>query len=773
MIRRRCIFFAVFFLFSFAMLCGNGDLIAKSKGNGRILGFVFDNADDSPLGYVNVYLEKTKWGTTTNERGFFDISSIPPGKYNVIVRMMGYAPLTIRGVNIRGGKIKIIKVKMTRQVLKLQGVNITADRATQMLKSEHSLADHQILKARDIIKQVGALEDPQRALSFLPSVVTRNDMNTQLYIRGGSPDQNLVTLDGIEILNPSRLFVVMGGGVSVVNPDLIEAIDLAPGGFGVDYGNKLSALMRITTREGNREKPAVSCNTTLVSASAIAEGPFSGGRGSWLVEGRRSFYDIIANGMYSQNYVFPYFYDVHSKIALNLTENNKFTAFYTYLGEGAKLNDYKKEQLDLLNQGNGSIWGGRLTSIMSPKLATNLLIGGYFDNNSVNIFDTFNYNFNASLAYRVKRYTMRSDLLFYPANWFHFKTGTNFNFNTNDILWKIKWRNFVNLPESINYNTNSAIYGAYWQMRLRGSYWFELTSGLRYDYSTLFNEADWSPRAKLVLSPHPNLTTWLNWGVYSQYPDILTIMARGEPMDITKNNMNLGAERAVHEIAGMEWRASQRTKFKLEIYKKDFDRLLLPKNEQSFIPQNSGVGLAQGIEFTFQIVRNPKNHFGLWFNYSYSEAKYRNKKSDEWTFFDYDQRNQFASGLEIKLSSGWSLSSVWRYGTGFPYTPVQAMRRDPGNTGGFVNGWEMVQSPKNSARYPDYSRLDIRLTYTYKGRYRDLSAYIDFMNVLNHNNVYLYEWDFYGEGQENEGVGRRSVYYMMPFIPSFGLSFGL
>ncbi len=152
------------------------------------------------------------------------------------------------------------------------------------------------------------MEDAYRAMATLPSVVTRNDLNTQLYIRGGSPDQNLVIYDGVEIFNPSRLFVVMGGGISLVNPDIIEAIDLAPGGFDVEYGNKMSALMKISTRDGRRDRVAVKSSTSLVSVRAVAEGPIAHGRGSWLIAGRRSFYDMLANNFYSQNYVFPYFF---------------------------------------------------------------------------------------------------------------------------------------------------------------------------------------------------------------------------------------------------------------------------------------------------------------------------------------------------------------------------------------------------------------------------------------------------------------------------------
>src|SRR4030067_1270846 len=128
----------------------------------------------------------------------------------------------------------------------------------------------------------------------LPGVASRNDLNTQLYIRGGSPDQNLILYDGIEILTPSRLLVVMGGGISLVNPDVIETIDLAPGGFGVENGNKMSALIQLKTRDGRRDRLSMRTSASFVTARTVMEGPLPGHKGSWVVAARRSFYDIFA-----------------------------------------------------------------------------------------------------------------------------------------------------------------------------------------------------------------------------------------------------------------------------------------------------------------------------------------------------------------------------------------------------------------------------------------------------------------------------------------------
>ncbi|MBN1999614.1 TonB-dependent receptor [candidate division KSB1 bacterium] len=745
---------------------------AKSR-TGVISGLVVDRNDSTALPHVNVILENTMLGSSTDLNGYFIIKGVPPGEYNLFVLMMGYRTMLIHKVQVYPGQTRKIYVRLRPKVLELGGVQVTADRATQMVDQERSLAGHEVITPRLVINKAGAFEDAYRAMITLPSVSSRNDLNTQLYVRGGSPDQNLVLFEGIEILNPSRLFVVMGGGVSVVNPDIIQAIDLAPGGFEVNYGNKMSALMQINTREGRRDKTSVGSSVSLINARTVAEGPFADGRGSWLVAARRSFYDLLANRLYSQNYVFPYFYDLHAKVAYNLSVNSKLSAFYSRLGEGAQLFDFESESLDLLNKGKGHIAGLRFNSIINPQLAVNLLAGFYTDQNNIKVYDTFNYAYHAKLNYGVERTTLRGDLHYYPFEWLLLRTGTQTQFLKTDLLWNVDWRNYLQLPDGLLFHSNYVQNSSYWQVRYRNQRWFELTTGLRYDYSSLYNEVNWSPRCKFVFAPQDNITFWYNIGLFSQFPDILTIISRGEPLDITQNTSELNSERSLHNIIGVSWESKNRSMVKAEVYSKNFDQLLMTENEITFSPVNTGLGTAQGFEFTYQFRRMEEQRFGFWVNYAYSETKYKRSRTDKWVYFDYDQRHQFATGLEWRLSKRWNVSGVWRFGSGFPYTPIKAMKKNMDASDGPVDGWEFVKEEKNSARYPNYSRIDLRLAYSFNTQAWGLSAYVDFINLLNHPNVYQYEWDFYLTDGGTKAIGSRTTVYMVPFIPSFGLSFHL
>jgi hypothetical protein len=752
----------------------NGSVLAgEPRKWGTVVGYVNDRDSNAPIPYANVFFHGTTLGSTTNSEGFFQIERVRPGSYKLVVRMIGYRPVIVRDILVKANDVRVINITMKQQALQLDGVSVEADRKTGVIQQEHSFIGMEVIGRKRIISMPGAWEDANRAISVLPSVKGRNDLNTFLYVRGGSPDQNLVLYDGMEILNPSRLVLLMGGGVSVCNPDVIKSMVLSPGGFGAEYGNKMSALLNIATRSGRKDYTAVTANTGLVSARATAEGPWAKRRGSWLLAGRRSFYDVVANTIYSQNYVFPFFYDIHAKLDYDMSVDDRLSVSFVTMGEGAKMLSLEKEEMDVINRGRGNIAIIRYNSIMSPKLATQLLVGYYNDNNDLKLYDTNNYFYNAKLDYSVARTSLRGDMLYYPSTRFRCSSGLQVTSAKTMVCFNMRWRSYVALPQRIDFDDSYQHFGHYINIRFRQKAWLELIAGGRYDYSTLYNQAELSPRLKMSFAIGRNSSLWAITGLYYQFPDILTIIERGQPLDITRDTENLGAERALHRIVGFEHRWNSGISFKLEGYEKYFDRLLVSQDQIIYLAENSGKGYARGVEISFRKERSESSKLGFWGNYSYSVAQYRDHGDHPWRYFDYDQRHAAALGADVKLYDGWSLFAVWRFGTGFPYTPLTAFRRGLNSLQGIINGWELLKDDTNSARYPNYNRCDIKLSYMHKFGRRKISAYLDFINMFNNKNVYLYEWDFYQHANSNSYVGKRTVIYMLPFIPSFGISVDL
>jgi hypothetical protein len=753
------------------LMISNGSL-AAGKSYGRVAGFVVDAANKSPIPHANVMLDNTTLGTVSGKNGYFNIDHIPQGSYQLVVTMLGYRKMIVKSVVVEANKVRAVRVGLNRQTIDMGKVQVQAKRETQAFEYEKSIAGHEIISPRFIARRPGALEDAYRALNVLPGVTARSDLNTQLYIRGGSPDQNLILYDGIEITTPGRLFIIMGGGISLVNPDIIQGIDLEPGGFDASHGDKTSALMQIVNREGRRDKVSINTSLSMITARAVAEGPIGKARGSWLIAGRRSFYDLLANQFYEKDYIFPYYYDLHAKTAYDVARNSRLTAFYTYLGEGAKMLNVESEQLDLLNSGVGHIAGLHFNSLLSSRVMINALLGYYDDRNDIQMFDTYNARYHASLTYRIQRRTAKAEVTYNPQPWLGLKSGVQINNHNTDLDGEIQWRNEMPLLDfdSIRVVIRSEDLGAFTQLRVLPRQWLEWNAGVRYDYSSLYNEYLWHPRTKLLFFPKKPVNFWLSYGTYSQYPDIMTVIGRGEPLDIGRNSENIGAEWAEHRIIGLQWAPTPKSLFKVELYQKQMKDLLVNPYELIFIPENSGTGAANGVEVSFQRSRQPNERFGWWANAALAEAKYKRFDADEWRYFDYDQRFQASAGAEWRISKRWQCSLLGHYSTGFPFTPILAIQRDVEAPRDPLYNYAIINAADNSARYPYYLRCDLRLSYLHEAPGHTFSAYLDLINVLNRRNYYMYDWRYEKSEDASDGYVRRSVIYMMPFLPSFGVS---
>jgi hypothetical protein len=733
---------------------------------GRIVGYVVDATSNQPIAKANVFLENTRHGAVTDENGYFKIEPVPAGTYNLVVNILGYRKMMVQDVILAPSGIRALRVRMNREMIEMGDVKVTAKKTAPNFEYQASLAGHEMINPRTITKRPGAMEDAYRALRTVPGVVSRNDMNTQLYIRGSSPDQNLILYDGIEVTNPNRLMVMMGGGVSLVNPDILQAMELVPAGFEVDHGNKMSALVQIANREGSRTDFKFNASATLLNSRAVVEGPLAGGSGSWLIAVRRSFYDVLANAVTSHRYIFPFYYDAHAKVAYDFSAQHKLSLFYTHLGEGTKMLNVESEQLDLLNAGRGHIAGLQFTSVFSPQVVGHFFAGYYFDRNDINVRDTYLYRYQVNLDYKLQRKSLRSDIYYYPTPWLHFKFGGEVNDHSTNLLWNVNWRNVVETPANINFSAQGVHQAGYSEMRVKLKKWLEWSNGIRYDHSTLYKSEHWNPRSKLLITALHPISFWLSYGRFSQFPDFLTIIGRGEPMDLSQNLDRLGAEHATHAIVGGQWLTTPYSRVKLEIYRKDFSSLLVNPEEGSFVPSNNGTGLSQGVEVSFEKNRQAQERLGFWLNYTLAQTQYRRSAQSPWIYFEYDQTHQLNGGIDLRLSKRWHMEWVYYYGSGFPYTPVYGIADAKTPSTAYV-----IKGDKNSARYPYYSRLDLRLAYERTWSGRKWSAYLDVINVTNRRNVYLYDWRM--DNDSSIAYLKKNVYYMLPLLPSVGMSLSL
>jgi len=380
---RSFFFFSLLFL---TFLFGNTFYVISQSGT--IRGFVYDHKSGEPIIFTNVFLKGTTYGTSTDVNGYYTISKVPEGSYRLVVTFLGYDSLSMP-INLKKNQIITKQLTIKKSSINLGVVEISADKQeakTEIRTSIIKITPKQIKQ----LPTVGGEADLAQYLQVLPGVVFTGDQGGQLYIRGGSPIQNKVLLDGMIIYNPFHSI----GLFSVFDADLIRNADVYTGGFNSEYGGRISSIMDITTRDGNRKTITGKTSINPFASKLLIEGPIKkaseesnssstfvfSGKHSYLRESSKLLYsnwmnnvtsgwsDNDANGNYSQG--LPYtFTDLYGKLSFNGSQGSRISLF------GFSFNDrVNYQQVSDLNW-NSSGFGSKFLLIPGN---TPILVEGNF-----------------------------------------------------------------------------------------------------------------------------------------------------------------------------------------------------------------------------------------------------------------------------------------------------------------------------------------------------------------------------------------------------------
>ena len=260
-------------------------LIFLLHSYGSVSGFVSDASYGERLAYANIYLENTTLGSATNDKGYYIIHKIAPGAYKIVFSYIGYERFESDIIVGKNEKLTI-NVELKPSLIEVEEVTVSAERTRFERAIEVS---HMVFTPREIMSVPRLFEgDLIKTLQLMPGVVTMHDLSNKLHVRGGSPDENLVLLDGITVYNPSSH---LGGLFSTFNPATVGSAELYAGGFPANFGNRLSSVLSVTTKEGNSKRYAGEVSIGLITSKFLVEGPIPSG--SFLVSGRRTYFDAL------------------------------------------------------------------------------------------------------------------------------------------------------------------------------------------------------------------------------------------------------------------------------------------------------------------------------------------------------------------------------------------------------------------------------------------------------------------------------------------------
>ena len=329
--------------------------IAAFAQDNSVKGFVYEEVTGEPMMFTNVYLKGTTYGGSTNENGYFNINRIPDGKYTLLITSVGYDTIS-ESLTLSKGQSISRKYFLKQTSQKLETVTITADKIEARTETKTSVITV-TPKTINKIPSVGGQADFAQYLQVVPGVIFTGDQGGQLYIRGGSPIQNKVLLDGMVIYNPFHSI----GLFSVFDTDIIRNADVYTGGFGAEYSGRISSIMDISTRDGNKKRISGKIGANCFGAKVMLEGPLKKAKNpedatvSFILSAKNSYLEQTSKALYpyaSENGLPFNFQDIYGKVSLNAPNGSKVNFF------GFSFNDQVNNYMSLSDFGWNSFGAG-------------------------------------------------------------------------------------------------------------------------------------------------------------------------------------------------------------------------------------------------------------------------------------------------------------------------------------------------------------------------------------------------------------------------------
>tara|TARA_B100001287_G_scaffold276560_1_gene287879 strand:+ start:1242 stop:3476 length:2235 start_codon:yes stop_codon:yes gene_type:complete len=738
----------IFFLLAFFLVNTN---IYSQKGT--IRGFVSDKNSGEPIMFCNVTIDGTSFGSQTDLNGMYNLSQIPAGDQKIVVTFVGYEKYT-KNISINNGEILNLNIELNSSTVKIDEIEISADRLE--MKTDVKAASIKITtQDLELVPTIGGEADLAQYMQIVPGVIFTGDQGGQLYIRGGSPVQNKVILDGMTIYSPFHSI----GLFSVFDSDIIKATDVYTGGFSAEYGGRVSSIMDIKTKDGNKKRIQGKLSSNTFGSKLLLEGPLKRNSGaSFIFSGKNSYLDKTSKLIY--NYSMPYSYtDLYGK--MTFSSNNGSKANFFGFNFQDNVNYQGISDLQWNSEGIGSDF------LLIPG-NSNVLIEGNIAYSKYHI--TLNEKSSPLRESSIAGGSMGFDFTSFQQN-----GKIKYGFDVYSFLTKFKTFNSANAI--IEQDENTSEFSAYLNYQYNSDR-FIFEPGFRLQKYNL--ETSPEPRVGIKYIVSDIFRIKLASGIYSQ--NIISTVSDRDvvnlfygfltspsdlPLNEEGNEYKHKIQKARHIIIGGEYDINLKMDVQVEGYIKDFTQLtninreMISNYDNEFIIER---GLAKGIDFLLKY-KNKKLY--LWTVYSLAVIERLDEGNRYFPHFDRRHNVNFVSSYTFGNNNSWVADARWNLGSGFPFTQTQGYYENiPFNDGintdyTSQNGeLDVIYGELNQGRLPYYHRLDLSISKSFKfsqNTILEISASVT--NAYNRENI------FYFNRIEHERVNQ------LPMLSSGGLSF--
>ena len=740
-----------------------GQQVEAQKVVGNIKGFVYDQKSAEPLPYTNIILLGTTQVAVTDVNGFFNIPNIPVGTYQMVIKFVGYNADT---TNITIEKDKTINLKKFLKESEITLGEVRVDVKKQERKTQTQVSTISFsAKTIDKIPTIGGEPELAQFLQIIPGVVFTGDQGGQIYIRGGGAINTLFLLDGMPVYNPFHSI----GLYSVYESEIIKNVDVLTGGFPAEYGNRTTAVVDVTTRDGNKKKIAGKVSANTFMSKAILEGPLwkfkeDRGNGTFIISGKYSYIDKAAPKIYPWvNDGIPYkFRDIYAKVNFNTKSGSKFNLF------GFNFRD--KAIFAKVSETGWNAYGVGGNFVLVP------LKGKFFLNM------LFNYS-NYALTQKEQDGKPRNSSI----GGFNLAMNFTYYVKNGDLKYGIQVTGFKTVFEfynvlgvKINQNQNTTEIAAYATYRKNfGKLVFE--PGVRIQYYGSLGEFSPEPRLRLKYNIHDRFRIKIATGLYSQNlissksdRDIVNLFSgflSGPEEQLTKidgTEAKSKLQHSVHGILGFEYEPVNNLTINIEPYYIynwqliNINRNKLFQSDPNYMIEK---GSSYGIDF---LAKFETKRLFLWGGYSLAWVKRNDGTQIYPTNFDRRHNVNIACSYNFGKKLNWELSVRFNLGSGFPFTRTAGFYEDlqlGNNVNTNINGENgqlgiLYENKLNQGRLPLYHRLDIGCKKKWHiGKSIEIEVNMSLSNVYDRKNI------FYINRVTQDKI------YQLPILPTAGLSF--
>lgn len=736
---------------------------------GSLKGKVIDLETKQPLIGVNIYIPELKTGCSTDLEGEYSLPKVKIGSYNLVFSYVGYEKITIPDVIVRSARITYTNAELRPTDINLAAVEV---KAGYFSRTESQNISATSFSFEEIRRAPGAGGDVSRIIFGLPSLAKVNDTKNSLIVRGGSPVENGFYIDNIEISNINH-FPVQGsseGPIGIINVDLIENVNFLSGGFNSSYGDKLSSIMELKYREGNRTTTDVQLDMSMQGFGGVVEGPLASGKGSYVISARRSYLDLILDLM-NEKVGMPVYADVQGKLVYDLSDKHQISVIDVFSHDNQLMN-----QEDAIENKN-YVYTDYLYNTNTLGVNWQYLWGtsGYSNTSLSHTFRKTDGKFYQTRDSKllVNNKTLEQEMNFRNINhWIAGKNirlefGVDAKFITNN--YNQYYNEYVDLlgqttpALTMDKTLNTFRTGGFANLILKPFENVTFTPSARVDYYDFNKTTNISPRVSLALNLDDATTVTGSFGVYYQGVPLVLAAQRDEFKSL-KN------PKTYQSIIGITRMLEESTRLTLEFYNKSyhdfpvdptqpnlflFDQAAM---ENLFLPHqlllSKGRANSKGVELTIQ-KKLAKDFYGL-LSGSYSKATYEGYSGIKYDRI-YDNRFNFAIEGGYKPNESWEFSLRWLYAGGAPYTSFNEAASRAAYKG------ILDESKTNSSRLPDFHSLNIRADKRFHFQSSTLIVYLSVWNAYARENIAAYTW--------NEIDNKIDKEKMWGLLPIFGIEF--